>query len=258
MTQPKLGVQLYTLRDQCKTAEDFEQTLKMLDGIGCNIIQISGIGNFAPEIKAELVDKYNMDVCVTHIPFDRMLNEFDAVVYEHKLLNCKNIGIGSMPGIYQHSAEGVSEFISLAGEVAKKLAASGFNFGYHNHAFEFEVHDGARTMDRLIAETPADCFHFIPDTYWMQVGGVTPADYLKKLSGRVDVCHFKDMRIVESQQHFAECGDGNLDLGACYRSCCDIGAKYIVIEQDNCYDVHPYDSVKKGFKGLLRVAAENS
>ena len=121
----------------------------------------------------------------------------------------------------------------------------------------FEVYDGERTFERLINETTADTLHFIPDTYWMQVGGVTPADFIKKLKGRAEVCHFKDMRIVNNEQRFAECGTGNIDLGACYRACKEIGVKYIVIEQDLCYDMDVFDSVRIGFEGLKRIAKEN-
>lgn len=255
MSDIKLGVQLFTLRDKCKNAEDFEETLKFLDGIGCNVIQISGIGDIAPEIVAELVKKYNMEVCVTHKPYDRMKNDLEALVHEHDLINCKNIGIGCMPGTIHESYEGVTGFIMKCNEIAEKMKAMGKKLCYHNHALEFEVYDGKRTFERLIEEAPE--IDFIPDTYWMQVGGVNPAEYLKKLKGRVEVCHFKDMRIVNNQQRFAECGTGNLDLGACYRACKKIGVKYIVIEQDLCYDKDPYESVKIGFEGLKRIAAEN-
>lgn len=255
MSDIKLGVQLFTLRDKCKTAEDFDTTLNFLDSIGCNVIQISAIGDIHPEKVAEIVDKYKMDVCVTHKPYDRMKNDLDALIEEHNLIHCDNIGIGAMPGNVHESAEGVTGFIMKCNEIAEKMQKKGKSLNYHNHAFEFEIYDGKRTFERLIDEVPG--LKFIPDTYWMQVGGVNPAEYMKKLKGRVDVCHFKDMRIVNSQQQFAECGTGNLDLGACYRTCKEIGAKYIVIEQDLCYDKDPYDSVKIGFEGLKRIAAEN-
>ena len=255
MSDIKLGVQLFTLRDKCKNAEDFETTLKFLDGIGCNVIQISAIGDIHPEIVAELVDKYKMEVCVTHKPYDRMKNDLDALIHEHDLINCKNIGIGAMPGNVHESYEGVTGFIAKCNDIAAKMALKGKQLCYHNHALEFEVYDGERTFERLIEEAPG--LHFIPDTYWMQVGGVNPAEYIKKLAGRAEVCHFKDMRIVNNQQRFAECGTGNLDLGACYRACKDIGIKYIVIEQDLCYDLDPYKSVEIGFAGLQRIAAEN-
>ncbi len=258
MSQIKLGVQLFTLRDHCQTAEDFEKTLKFLNEIGCNVIQISAIGPIDPVVVGELVKKYNMEVCVTHKPYDRMKNDLDALMYEHDLIDCKNIGIGAMPGNIHESYEGVSGFIAKCNEIGAKMRANGKQLCYHNHAFEFEVYDGERTFERLINETTPETLHFIPDTYWMQVGGVNPAEYLKMLAGRVEVCHFKDMRIVNNQQRFAECGTGNIDLAACYRVCKEIGVKYIVIEQDLCYKTDVFESVRIGFEGLKRIAAENN
>ena len=91
MSEIKLGVQLFTLRDKCQNAEDFEETLKFLQSIGCNVIQISAIGPIDPVVVGELVKKYNMEVCVTHKPYDRMKNDLDALIKEHDLINCKNM-----------------------------------------------------------------------------------------------------------------------------------------------------------------------
>ncbi len=255
MSDIKLGVQLFTLRDKCKDAEGFEETLKFLDNIGCHVVQISGIGDIDPQVVADLIKKYNMEVCVTHKPYDRMKNDLDALIYEHDLINCKNIGIGAMPSNVHESAEGVTGFIFKCNEIAKKMKAKGKQLCYHNHALEFEVYDGMRTFERLIDESPE--LHFIPDTYWMQVGGVNPAEYMKKLKGRVEVCHFKDMRIVNNQQRFAEVGTGNIDFDSCYQTCKEIGVKYIVIEQDLCYDKDVFESVKIGFEGLKKIAERN-
>ncbi|MBR0535802.1 MAG: sugar phosphate isomerase/epimerase [Clostridia bacterium] len=257
MSEIKLGVQLYTLRDQCKNAEDFETTLKFLQSIGCNVIQISAIGDIDPIVVGELVDKYNMEVCLTHKSYDRMKNDLPALMREHDLIHCKNIGIGAMPGNIHQTPEGVTGFIAKCNEIGRAMHDEGKQLCYHNHAFEFEVYDGMRTFERLINETTPETLHFVPDVYWMQVGGVNPAEYMKKLAGRVEVCHFKDMCIVDNQQRFAECGTGNIDLGACYRTCKEIGVKYIVIEQDLCYDKHPYEAVRIGFEGLKRIAEEN-
>ena len=106
MSNIKLGVQLFTLREHCQTAEDFENTLKFLNEIGCNVIQISAVGPIDPVVVGELVKKYNMEVCVTHKPYDRMKNDLEALMYEHDLMGCKNIGMGAMPGNIHESYEG--------------------------------------------------------------------------------------------------------------------------------------------------------
>ena len=104
-----------------RDAEGFEETLKFLQSIGCDVIQISAIGDIHPEVVAELVDKYKMDVCVTHKPYDRMKNDLDALIYEHDLIHCDNIGIGAMPGNVHESFEGVTGFIMKCNEIAEKI-----------------------------------------------------------------------------------------------------------------------------------------
>lgn len=257
MNDIKLGIQLYTLREFCKTAGDFEETLKFLDSIGCHVIQISGIGNIEPETVGELVDKYKMDVCVTHKPYDRMKTDLEKLCSEHDLIHCDNIGIGCMPGNLHSSYEGVWGFINKLNEIGEEMHKYGKQLCYHNHALEFEINDGKRTFERLIDETKPENLHFIPDTYWLQMGGVNPAEYLRKLKGRVEVCHFKDWCVVDNTARFAPVDEGNLDLDACYRACRDIGVEYIVAEQDLCYERDVFDCVKASFEGLKEIAARN-
>jgi hypothetical protein len=52
--QPKLGVQLYTLREYIRNYEDTEKTFAFLQELGVNVIQISGIGDFPAIEQAEL------------------------------------------------------------------------------------------------------------------------------------------------------------------------------------------------------------
>lgn len=258
MSSIKLGAQLYTLRDYIKTYEDCETTFKYLNSIGINVIQISGIGPIEPEKVAYLVEKYNMDVCVTHTSFDRMLNNLDDVIREHKMISCDTLGIGSMPDRYRGSAQAVREFIKITSEIGKRMNDNGMQFGYHNHSFEFEKLDnGKRIFDMLIEETNPEEFNFIADTYWLQYGGVNPCEYIEKIKNRMKVCHFKDYKISGGKPAFAEIGTGNLNLDAIYNQCKASGVKYIVIEQDLC-EIDPRESMAISYKNLCEIAARNS
>lgn len=257
MSDIKLGAQLYTLRDYIQNYEDAEKTFAYLDSIGINTIQISGIGPIEPEKVEYLVDKYNMDVCVTHTSFDRMLSDTETVVREHRMIRCDTLGVGSMPKQYQDSVEGIREFIKITGELGRRLRDMGMHFAYHNHAFEFKKLGGRRVIDMLIEDTDPELFGFIMDTYWVQYGGGDPADYIRRLEGRMKVCHFKDYKIGEdSKPTFAEVGEGNLDLDACYRACRDTGVGYIVIEQDTC-ERDPRESMAISYRNLNDIAARN-
>ena len=128
MDSIKLGAQLYTLRDYIKTYEDCEATFKYLNSIGINVIQISGIGPIPADKVAYLVEKYNMDVCVTHTSFDRMLTDLDSVMKEHKMMGCDTLGIGSMPDKFRGSVDGIKEFIKLTSELGNvKIITFGFS-----------------------------------------------------------------------------------------------------------------------------------
>ncbi len=255
MNSIKLGCQLYTLRDFIQTYEDCEETFKFLNEIGINVIQISGIGPIPAEKVAYLVNKYNMDVCCTHTSFDRMLTNLDDVIEEHKLIGCDTLGIGSMPDRYKSDVDGIKQFIKDTDEVGKRMKENGFQFAYHNHAFEFaKLDNGRRIFDMLIEDTNPEHFTFIPDTYWLQYAGVNPNDYLKKIANRVKVCHFKDYKIdFNGKPNFAEIGTGNIDLFEVFKTCLNINVKYIVIEQDTC-EIDPRESMAISYKNLVEIA----
>lgn len=257
MASIKLGAQLYTLRDYIKTYEDCEKTFEYLNGIGVNVIQISGIGPIPADKVAYLCGKYNMDVCCTHTSFDRMRTDLDSVMKEHKMLGCDTLGIGGMPDEFRGSPEGIAEFIKITSEIGKRMHENGLQFAYHNHSFEFEkLSNGRRIFDMLIEDTKPEEFSFIGDTYWFQYGGVNPCDYIEKIAGRMKVCHFKDYKFKDGKPAFAEIGTGNLNLDAIYRSCVDTGVKYIVIEQDTC-EIDPRDSMAISYKNLVEIADRN-
>lgn len=257
MEKIKLGAQLFTLRDYIKTYEDTEETFEYLKNIGISVIQISAIGPIEPEKVAHLVKKYDMDVCITHSSFERMQNDLDKLIEEHKAMNCSCIGIGAMPGIYERTQAGFEAFIKDFGKIAKKMRAAGIHFGYHNHSFEFERFENGRTgMDMLIEDTDPDDFHFILDTHWLQFGGVNPAEYIRKVKGRMEVCHFKDYKIVNNERKFAEIGHGNLNLSECFKACQDCGVEYIVIEQDTC-DIDPRESMAISYENLKKITTQH-
>ncbi|MCL2509421.1 MAG: sugar phosphate isomerase/epimerase [Oscillospiraceae bacterium] len=256
MEKIKLGAQLYTLREFIKTAEDTEKTFAFLQSIGISAAQISGIGDIDPQTVAELVSRFGLDICVTHKPFERLQNDLDNLIAEHKMIDCPSIGIGGMPDEYRGSKEGIQRFIADTTDIGARMKAQGMQFAYHNHAFEFERYDGRTIMDMLIEDTDPDLFHFIPDTHWAQVGGVNPPDFLRSLAGRVEVCHFKDYKIVSNERKFAEIGTGNLNLDECFKACQEIGVKYIVIEQDSC-DIDPRESMAISYRNLCELAARH-
>ena len=249
--EKRIGAQLYTVRDFTKTIEDFDETCRRIHDIGYQIVQISGTNLKADEMKTVL-DKYHLEVVTTHRGFEGFLENLDEIIAYNRTLGCKLCGIGSMPWEIRANPEAVNQFIRDADRVSKELKQAGMLFGYHHHSFEFAKLKGARIIDRLIQETDPEAFNFIVDTYWLQVGGVNPADFITGLGKRAMAIHLKDLSINPEKdfaQEMAEVGQGNLDWDGILNACQNAGAKWALVEQDTCKG-DPFESLKISYEYL--------
>ena len=245
-----IGPQAYTIRDFCKTPEDIRASFQKLHDIGFTTVQISGIGPIDPAELKSICDEYGLQIVLTHSNPDRILNDTKRLIEEHKLYGCHLIGVGCMPQKYIGSAAGARQFLQDYTPAARLMAEQGMKLCYHNHHFEF-IHDcGEVPFDILVQETDPDCWGFIPDTYWIQFAGRCPARQMEALKGRVEVCHFKDLAIVDNAQRMAPVMDGNLDWPEILAACEKAGVQHAMIEQDLCYEDDPFDCLKRSLRHL--------
>ncbi len=250
MARTQIAAQLYTIRDFTKTPAEVAKSMAKIRDIGYDAVQISGMGPIDPTECRKIMDDNGLEVAATHIGFERMRDETAAVIEEHNILGCKYPAIGGLPGEYRTGAEGYERFAKEATEVGRKLAEAGLTFGYHNHSFELERF-GNRTGLQIIYEDSDPTYVTGEiDTYWVQHGGGDPAAWIRKLQGRIFLAHFKDMRIVGGQQQYAEVGEGNLNWPNIIEACKGAGVEWYIVEQDQCYDRDPFDSLKISYENL--------
>ena len=227
----KLGAQFYSLRDHTQTPEGIKETFAEMKKIGYSIAQMSAIGPIKAEQLRDISLEYAMPITCTHSPYDRIINDTDAIVKEHITYGCPVIGLGSMPDQYRNSLEGVRAFISDSREATKRIEAAGLHFAYHNHAFEFVDLGGVHTMDLLIEEFPE--LNFILDTYWVKYGGYDYLEYIKRIGKeRMTNVHFKDMK-TEPNGDICPCGDGTIDFAPVVKLCNELNIPNALVEQDN-------------------------
>lgn len=248
----KIGTQLYTVRDFTQNEKDFAEAIKKIADIGYEGVQISAIGPIPAERIADICSRHKLEIAVTHTPAARILNDTGSVIADHKLYKSKQIGIGIMPSEYQKSTAGVFKFIEDFKPAAQKIKDAGMCFAYHNHDFEFEKFDGKLIFEHILDGFGKDMLQIIPDLYWIQAGGADPVFWLKKLAGRFTVVHFKDMTMINRERRFAEVGNGNMNWPAIIEACKEGGAKWAMVEQDDCYGKNPFDCLKTSYEFLAR------
>ena len=244
-----IAAQLYTLREHLQTPEEIDESLKKVKDMGYNAVQVSGLGEIKPEKLKEIVDKYDLKICATHISFDRLQNDLEAVINEHKLWDCKYVGLGAMPREYAGSKEGFQKFAQEANKIARELKKNDLQFIYHNHNFEFNKFDDKIGLQILFEETDPEVFDFEIDTYWIQAGGGDPVYWINKMEDRMKVVHFKDMTVDGWEPIMAEVGEGNLNWPKIVEACKEIGVEWCAVEQDKCQR-SPFESLEISLNNL--------
>lgn len=246
----KIGVQFFTLREHCKTLESLETSMKRVADMGFEHIQLSGVCSYDANWMAEKLKEIGLTCDITHYNYDKIVKDTQATIAFHDTMGCKWIGIGSNPRGFTPEALGV--LANEAHDAMKQIATSGHKFMYHNHHMEFARFDGKTFIDLLCDTfTPDECGVTL-DTYWVQAGGGDPAHWLRRLKGRVDCIHFKDMvyNLDDKAVRMAPIGLGNMNYPEILKACDDADVQYAFIEQDSCYGEDPFVCLKQSYDYL--------
>lgn len=247
----KIGAQLYSLRDYCKTLDDFKETLKKVADMGYTSVQVSGTCAYEADWLAEALKETGLTCDLTHYNFGAVMENPEKVVADHKAFGCKYIGLGAMPGGDKNTLDTINDFIAKTSPITKRIAEAGGYFMYHNHHFEFVDVDGKLFIERLVDGFDASEFGFTLDTHWVKVGGYDPVEWLNKLAGRTPCVHFKDLATMENgEKRFAPVGSGELDFDAIIDTCLKNKVEFAFVEQDNCYGEDPFKCLKSSYDYL--------
>ena len=246
-----LGAQLFTLRNYTQTEKDLDYSLAQVAKMGYKTVQLSAIGPIAPAKVRALCDKHGLSIVLTHTDPNRILNDTEAVIEEHNIFGCDYIGIGMMPQKYQ-APEWLWHFADDYREPAKKIAAAGKLLMYHNHNFEFRKFGGKLVLETLMEAFAPEELGFTLDTYWVQMGGGNPVEWMEKLSGRIPCIHLKDMAVNGWDPIMAPVGEGNLNFPAILEAAPRCGVKHLLVEQDICQG-SPFDCLETSFRNVEAI-----
>lgn len=250
LSKMKIGIQLYSLRKYLKTENQVAAVFDRVKKMGAEVVQVSGMCEISSNKLAKISKDNNLPICITHSPFNRIVNDLDRLSEEHLDYSCKSIGIGSMPNEYRNSKEGIFAFIDILNKTSLELEKYGMTIAYHNHHFEFKKYDEVTMFDLLIDNTRKEV-EFIPDTFWLKVGGVEPEEYIKKLAGRIKTLHLKDYQKILGFPVFRRIGKGDFDFKNILKVAEESGVENAVVELD--FSPRPYISMEKSIQYLKSI-----
>ncbi|MFI7547584.1 sugar phosphate isomerase/epimerase family protein [Actinoplanes sp. NPDC049599] len=232
----RISIQLYTVRDVLTA--DPAGTIAALADIGYTKVETAGTAGLTAAAFRALLDANGIRATSGHFgipqPFDA--TAWRATLADARTLGCHFVvhpffGVGANGPIRDAAVwRAFAQDLNRAGAIARQ---AGFDFGYHNHHFEFlPLADGSGRTPFELLTSVADprLVHLELDLYWSWRGTADPVDLLREHRGRVRQFHCKDMNIDSG---FADLGTGLIDFRRIFARPEAAGVREYIVERDD-------------------------
>src|SRR5229473_7993623 len=256
----KIGVQLYTVRDQMKA--DFEGTLATVAAIGYKEVEFAGYFDHSPKDVRAILDRLGLVSPAPHVPYDTLGDKWPAQIESAKIIGQSYIVCPwiseedrKQPDIWKRAAE----TFNRAGEASKN---AGIQFAYHNHWFEFLPVNGKLPYDLLLEACDPNLVKMELDLCWITVAGADPLKYFNEYPGRFPLVHVKDVKTMPKvttggAQNYGdtvdltEVGSGVIDWKRIFAQSEKAGIKHYIVEHD--HPKQPLESIKGSYEYLSKL-----
>lgn len=258
----KIGVQLYTVRDEMK--RDFEGTIARVAQTGYREVEFAGLFDHSPQDVKAILDRHGLVAPSSHVTYKSLEVDFPKTLEGAHIIGQSYIVCPWIADEVRNSPDGwkrAAETFNRAGEASRK---AGIQFGYHNHNFEFvPTSDGRLAYDLLLEETDAKLVQMEMDLCWISVAGYDPLKYFHRYPGRFPMVHVKDVKKIPEHKNadlgtiegvssdMTEVGSGVIDWKRIFARADEAGLKHYFVEHDG--PKMPFDSIKTSFDYLQKL-----
>lgn len=236
-----VAIQLFGVRDAME--KDPKGTLGRIAEMGYQGVELCGFSGLEPAEFKEVCDSLGLRIMSAHSGPDFVVNETDRLIDEMTAVGSKYFAIAYLPDDKRPGGANYESFTEKLRAAARKMRDAGIQLLYHNHETEFIPYKG-RYMLYSILESLEDGL-ILPelDTCWINIGGENPEEFLKKFDRRCPVVHLKDFWFkkrfapdkngVRPDFETRPIGYGRQDMPGILAASEEIGAEWVVVEQDN-------------------------
>ena len=257
----KIGVQLYSVRDQMKA--DFDGTLAKVASIGYKEVEFAGYFGHTPREVRVALENNGLNSPSCHVQYDVLdADKWPAQVESAKIIGQSYIINPWIPEDLRKSDDiwkRAADTFNRCGEESKK---AGIQFAYHNHWFEFMPVNGKLPYDELLTMCDPNLVKMELDLCWITVAGADPLKYFDRYPGRFPLVHVKDVKKIPQittggAQNFGdtvdltEVGSGIIDWKRIFAQSDKAGIKYYIVEHDR--PKQPFESIKISYEYLSKL-----
>jgi len=243
----KIGIQLYTVRDQMKA--DFEGTLARVAQIGYKEVEFAGYFDRSPADVRAILERNGLSAPATHLMSDNP-DGWKKAVDLAKAVGHDYLVAPWIPEEKRTNLDGwkrVAEEFNRVGQVAKD---AGIQFAYHNHDFEFPKMEGQVPYDLLLQSTDPKLVQLEIDLYWITRGGQDPLVYFARWPGRIPLVHVKDS-MGGPEHKMVDVGQGTIEWKRIFAKRAQAGIQHFFVEHDQ--PPQPFDDIAVSYRYLRQL-----
>lgn len=224
----KYAIQLYSVRKALD--EDFEGTLKKLAEMGYDGVEFCGnYGGYDGKELAKLLDHLGLDAVSAHLDYEDCLDNLD---YHLDILREIGCDLVVCPWINVKTKEDEQTVIANLLKIAENCLMKGFQFAYHNHAWELERKDeNGNILDKFMEGADPLLLAEL-DVGWIGAVGENPEDYIRKYAGRVVALHLREIEKHDDKSVDVLFDKGPVDLKSVIQTGDKMGVSYYIVEHE--------------------------
>jgi sugar phosphate isomerase/epimerase len=240
----RLGLALYTLRDDC--ARDPDGTLSAVAEMGYEGVELYDLfGRDASAVRTTL-DELGLQVCGRHTSLEAIEDGLAELSSELRRLGNDRLVLAWIPP--PASSAEADSVVARIEDAARRASDVGLRLGFHNHAAELRPLDDGRTvLDRLL-ELDSELLFLELDLGWAWFAGVDPHALVARVAPRAPLVHVKDM-VAGSEPRFVPVGDGDIGYATVLPAMRGLGVEWLLVEQDET-DGRALDAVQRSYDAV--------
>lgn len=245
VTIPKVGLQLYTVRDMM--AQNVAKTLDQVAALGYQEVEFAGyFGHTAQEI-LHMLKESGLSAPSVHVELEDLQKDVELLIERAHTIGQKYIVMSWLRQDQRRTLDQYKSYADLFNQVGERFKAAGVQLAYHNHAFEFSPLEGQEPYDLLLARTEAHLMQMEIDLYWVYQAQKDPFSYFAAHPGRYPLCHVKD-RTVKGK--ITEVGRGTIDFERIFAAQQQAGLQHFFVEHDE--PENALLSIRESMKAMKR------
>ncbi len=196
-----------------------------------------------PEGFRSLLDRNGLTMPSGHFALDTLEDDFSRAMDIASALGISRIYCPMLaPSERPSDRSGWRAFATRLQAIGDQVCASGRDFGWHNHDFEFRASpDGTVPMREILDGAPD--IGWEADIAWIVRGGDDPTNWIGNYGNRITAVHVKDIAPsgeCEDEDGWADVGHGILDWSALTTALRSAGCDLYVVEHDKPSDARRF------------------